>query len=390
MNATLTFAPTVTLGDLLDIDAVNAAIGANLVRPRLSDDGTLVVLNYTEVCAFSKAWSPVTLAARGLIVTANYTADGTLSADALVVARPFAKFFNHGEVAHDPVALAAMTGPVVVADKLDGSLGILFFDPAANDWRVSTRGSADSEMAVHGTALIRAYIADGSFNPTPGFTYLAEIVYPENRIVLNYNGLDALILLGKVDLLSGVSTPINLIPVSEWAGLRAEVFPFATLAEAALSVELSPRANAEGVIVHFVNSDFRVKLKQADYLALHSSRFNLTERSVWEAISTGSYDRLLADSEEEFRPWIENVQTRIISDAAALVSDAYRLFALMGDSTDRKSFALAVNGAVSDGVMSADMSGFLFGIAGGRTLAASDSKVLKRFYPSHVPFAAGF
>ena len=35
---------------------------------------------------------------------------------------------------------------------------------------------------------------------TRSWTYLYEIVYPENRIVLNYRGLHDLILLGAVDI----------------------------------------------------------------------------------------------------------------------------------------------------------------------------------------------
>jgi hypothetical protein len=62
--------------------------------------------NYTEACQYTAAWTPVTLACRGLVV----------DADGRIVARPFAKFFNHSE-SHaprfDPVAA------VVVTDKSD-------------------------------------------------------------------------------------------------------------------------------------------------------------------------------------------------------------------------------------------------------------------------------
>ena len=72
-----------------------------------------------------------------------------------------------------------------------------------------------------------------------------------------------LILLGGVDIATGQTlTPWDI----EWPAVSAPIFPFNTFAEA---LAAPPRPNSEGYVVHFRNSDVRIKIKQADYVALH-------------------------------------------------------------------------------------------------------------------------
>ena len=71
----------------------------------------LTIWNYTETVQYSGNWDEITLMARGL-VTDNH---GT------VIARPFTKFFNMEERKH------VATPEFEVFEKLDGSLGIVFY-----------------------------------------------------------------------------------------------------------------------------------------------------------------------------------------------------------------------------------------------------------------------
>src|SRR6185369_15422771 len=138
-------------------------------------------------------------------------------------ARPFAKFFNHGQPGAPGIDL---TEPVAVSDKADGSLGILYPDGAG--WAVATRGSFASDQARHATALLATRYPD--FTPPPGLTVLFEIIYPANRIVLDYQGLDDLVLLGAVDIATGRSFGPEAVP--DWPGPVVETFGYATFAEA--------------------------------------------------------------------------------------------------------------------------------------------------------------
>lgn len=95
--------------DLLDLDLLGQMeIQKYIRRQRHPKFPWLVILNYTETCAFAREWNFVTSTCRGLIYDEE-TGD--------VLARPFPKFFNHGEPGAPVIPLDA---EVEVTDKLDG------------------------------------------------------------------------------------------------------------------------------------------------------------------------------------------------------------------------------------------------------------------------------
>jgi RNA ligase len=86
---------------------------------------------------------------------------------------------------------------VRVFDKMDGSLGILY--PTSQGMAVATRGSFTSEQALKATEILHekypewAQITYDWFRSNfdanwyeVNYTDLVEIVYPENRIVVDY------------------------------------------------------------------------------------------------------------------------------------------------------------------------------------------------------------
>ena len=136
-----------------------AAVAAGLVRVQRHPTLPLRIFNYTEQAVFGRHWTAVTRTCRGLVA----------AADGRIVARPWPKFFNHGELATEALDLAA---PVEVTDKADGSLGILY--PVPNGHAVATRGSFTSEQALHATSTFVDRYA-GRWSPLPGWTHLFEI-----------------------------------------------------------------------------------------------------------------------------------------------------------------------------------------------------------------------
>ena len=71
----------------------------------------LWIYNYTNKTQWEKHWNDWTLRCRGLIMDEKYN----------IIARPFEKFFNLGEIDHDIPNL-----PFEVTEKMDGSLIIWF------------------------------------------------------------------------------------------------------------------------------------------------------------------------------------------------------------------------------------------------------------------------
>ena len=292
--------------DLFDLAYMDERIEAGYVRVQSHPTEPYKIYNYTEKAQYEGAWDFVTTTCRGLIVGPGGE----------VLARPFAKFFNYG----DPMAGELdLSGPAEVVDKLDGSLGILY--PTSDGYAVATRGSFTSLQAVHATQLLRARYGD--FEPPEGMTVLVEIVYPENRIVCDYGGADDLFLLGAVDIATG--TVVGPDWVSGWWGPQAAVFNVRTLGEA---LALPQRPGAEGLVVRLLVSGHMVKIKQADYLALHKIVTGLNARGVWEALGDG---KTVADICEplpdEFHQWVKDLagglqlQAEMAYEAARVTHD---------------------------------------------------------------------
>jgi RNA ligase len=313
----------------------------------------LSILNYTERCQYERgAWNDVTRQCRGLIVHADSGA---------VIARPWPKFFNHGQEEAGVLDLAA---PAEVTDKKDGSLGILY--PAQDGWAIATRGSFASEQAVHATGVLRARYP--GFRPPGGVTVLFEIVYPANRIVLDYCGLDDLVLLGGVDIATGQDVPANAIG---WLGPQTEVFAAATLAEA---LALPPRENAEGIVVRMLGIDMRVKVKQEDYVTLHRLITGMNARVVWERIGEGeTAEQICAGIPEEFWPWVREVGGELIREKNRVIDEATaeheRILAALPEGWTRKDYAAAA--------VRSPLRAWLFNLLDGRDPSAGIWRTLK-------------
>ena len=309
------------LADVLDPAELASAVENGHVRVQRHPSRPYEIYNYTEACQYAGAWTPVTLACRGLIVS-----------EGVVLARPYVKFFNHSE-GHAPALRP--DAPVAVTDKADGSLGIIFRD--GDEWAVATRGSFASEQARHATAVLRDRYA--GFDPPAGLTVLVEIVYPENRIVLNYGGLDDLILLGAVDIATGRSFGPAAVP--QWPGPVVDSFGYATLAEA---LAAPPRDGREGLVVHLTDTDERVKIKYADYVRLHRLVTGLTARTVWEVlVSGGDLDALTEPLPDEFHAWVTGVEAGLTGAVAELALAVEAEFAAivadLPDGWGRREFA---------------------------------------------------
>jgi RNA ligase len=318
----------VKLKDMLDLDLLVKMRDENFVRAQVHPTEPLTILNYTERAMHQHVWNDVTHACRGLI----YNTDTQE-----VVARPFSKFFNYAEHAEGTLDLDAS---VFVTNKMDGSLGILYREPVSGLWSIATRGSFTSEQAVHATELWRRKY-DSQWTHLPGVTELFEIIYPENRIVLDYGDTDDLFHLGTVEIERGQSYPPRTYgptPATENFWLEIE-----TLREA---LAMPPRPNAEGVVVHFTDTDTRVKIKQEDYVRLHRIITGMNARTVWEALGEGKTAEDLCEGvPEEFWPWIYEVSGELLKKAEeirqAAECDFRNIYACLPLNWERKQFAMA-------------------------------------------------
>jgi RNA ligase len=316
----------VTLNDLFDMKDLEVMEKEGFVKIQRHPDfpHDLAIANYTHLTQARQEWNSVTEQTRGLIFNPKTSE---------VIARPFRKFYNYSEKNAD---LITGQETVVAYDKLDGSLGIAY--PLPNlEWGIATRGSFTSEQAVWATQFMRRNWT--SFPFIPDETDLFEIIYPDNRIVVQYDGLEALMYLGTIENETGRFTQSAFyddLPRAE----AIYVGPFEGV------FTLKDRDNAEGVVV--VTSDGRrVKVKQEEYIRLHRIVSNLSPKYVWEAMG-GPYmwrvDEIVRDIPEEHEVWVREVANDLVWQYTmwhTKVSEVYHRVSKLGT---RKEIAMKIKG----------------------------------------------
>lgn len=355
-----------TLDNLIPPDELAAAITAGHVTRKTHPELPLSIYAYTRTAQYDRAWTPVTTRCRGLVVDDK---------SGEIVAWPFPKFFNVPEHAlGQPYAPPLPDEPFDVYDKVDGSLGIVFHYEGR--WRAASKGSFISEQAAwaqawlddHNTALL-----------IPGVTYLAEIVYPENRIVVNYGDRRDLVLLGAFDTAGWEIRLKYAAPDWEPIGSVVRAWPAMPLADllklteanATPDGEHTSGMDAEGYVIRY-NSGLRAKAKLAEYVRLHKVLTGVSERDIWrylglqlsvgqppklvakalgcpvaevEALARGGkgpLDALLEQVPDEFDAWVRSVAARLEREAEALAARMVAEYeAIAHLAADRGEFARA-------------------------------------------------
>ena len=258
------------------------------------------IYNYTQKTQYEGLWNEDTMNCRGLI----------LDGEGNIIARPFKKFFNIGEYG-DTANLGKIPNYTWfdVWDKMDGSLGILYRMPNG-EHRIATRGSFESEQSKIGTEMLSDYIID--ILDTNNYTFLFEIIYPENRIVVDYKDQKDLVLLAGINKETGEELSYeNLLelgqrsdlPVAQYYG-RVSYNRFAFL-----KVENDIAEGKEGFVLKFDNG-LRVKIKSEEYVRLHRIVTGLNSKSIWDLLRRGeNLELLLERVPDEFYDWADQVKT---------------------------------------------------------------------------------
>lgn len=299
---------------MLEWDQVRQLVDGGYISARRHDEAPYTIYNYTAKCQYEWLWTPETMACRGLIV-----ADG-----GGIVARPFPKFFSIEQRGGDPLPRE----PFDVFEKVDGSLGVLYH--VDGDPRIATRGSFGSDQAQWATAHLRAHHRGARFNPE--HTYLFEIVYPQNRIVVDYGDRADLTLLAVIRKSDGRDMPLEDLgfPI---------VRQFNGIADFDELTQLE-RPNFEGFVVRFA-SGLRIKVKMAEYKRLHRLVTGISARGIWEAMQTEQGLAPILDRvPDEFYQWVKNTEVDLRRRFWEIEEQAKKDFSARPGADDRKTQAL--------------------------------------------------
>lgn len=297
---------------------------------RMVEQDDLILFNYTDACTFDKAWDEYTMQARGIIFEKE---------TGICVARPFGKFFNYGEhqgIYGDASISKLMDMPHYIQEKMDGSLGIIYW--WNGKWNIATRGSFTSDQAIRGAEIMKKYKIPISFRYS---TILVEIIYPENKIIVPYGSEEKLVLLACRSIISGdYSQPEGLTAISELSGMPLTKREEITIRHALEQQSKIPYTN-EGWVVVFEDGT-RLKIKGDDYMRIAKFKANLSPLAVWEAMSLGRYQEMAIACPEEIRDEFDAIHLRLLSDCKRLNDQVFTASMSLDFSKDRKTIALQI------------------------------------------------
>jgi RNA ligase len=285
--------------------------------------GDLLIFSYNTMATYAERWNFFERVSRGLII--NFKTGE-------IVARPFDKFFNWGEGGRFTSA------PIVsITEKMDGSLGILYRHEG--QYKISTRGKIDSEQSLWASNFLNQhYSLDGLADE---LTLMFEIIYPENRIILNYGERQDLVLLAGRNRFTGDYLPLSTVrDLAERYGFSLPiVYEFGEIDTMLADLDAKEK-DFEGYVAEFADGQ-RFKFKGRRYLELAKMISSLSYTTVRKAMENNRLETMLGLIPDEFlaetKAWIAEIQGIVASEKARLEG----IFA-QAPKENRKDFALWV------------------------------------------------
>lgn len=274
----------------------------------VTERGDLLLFDYTTAAHIANRWNAFECMSRGLIINRR-TGE--------IIARPFDKFFywlSEGRRVRGHI--------VTVMEKLDGSLGILYRHKG--EYHVTTKGSFFSPQARWATAHLREHYDLTDLGDE--WTLLFEIIYPDNRIIVDYGTREELILLAARNRFTGEFMPFfpDLFNLAEQYGfILPHVYSFNSVDDIIAATALDD-PNFEGWVVEFSDGQ-RFKFKIDRYVEIHKLIRGLDFPTIAKAIANNDINYILNTIPDDFlgdvKQWVTQIQGMVqdISDQTRMI-----------------------------------------------------------------------
>lgn len=342
------------LFDLVEQEQYTAMLNCHFVIASPHPTLPLMILNYTHDTQRERVWNDVTNLCRGLVIAENGD----------IIARPFSKFHNINTEWMPETMLENLPKTLPsITKKMDGSLGVFWQYKEAPlngmHYGISTRGSFTSEQAIWATNLGRTR-SFYKWQWPEGYTPVFEIIYNENRIVVEYPFEDIVLLaLIKNETGEELGRPlleyyarknsVKLVEEPVTAGLHETE-------ELVAATQRHQPTNEEGYVLSWYKigkPPLKVKVKFEDYVKLHRIVTGMNPKTVWEMLSNdqeAEVRKLLEDNTypDQFRLWLRNWYQQLMGDFNDLRDKAdeqhnHMIYAGLGSRPTRKDYALYIN-----------------------------------------------
>ena len=334
-----------------DLNILNDYIEKGLVVKNNHPTLPLSIYNYTRKTQYEKLWDNITKSCRGLI----------LDNQGNVIAKSFDKFFNLEE--HSPTEIP--NEEFEVYEKLDGSLGILFW--YQGKWIIASKGSFTSYQSIKAKQILHEKY---NVEPIPkGYTTLVEIIYPQNRIVCDYGSDESLVVLSMISNANGKELEYDsLLLINKETGLP--VIKKYDGIQDYKSLKSTISKEREGYVIKF-RSGLKMKVKGEDYVYLHRLLTEFSNAHIWEYLKDKKDITTLLDSvPDEFDSWVKNTVKDLVVRYENILKDYTEIFnELKFKNLDAKDFAENAKGY--------DHPSILFSMLNGKDASPYIWKIIK-------------
>ena len=338
-------------------------VDKKLISKKKHETFDYYIYDYTQRVQFDKLWDPITLMTRGLILNGKNK----------IIARPFEKFFNYEEVYQK----VNFNVPFDSYEKADGSMGIAYLGEDGEIY-FSTRGSFYSEQALEASKIFEETFsteakAQLGMRLHYGYTEIFEIIYPENRIVVDYYGKRMLKYLGSIENSTGkfYFRPDEYVEYVEKYEFKEDID--------ILKKQIDPEK--EGYVIRFVNG-LICKLKGEDYLRLHRLLTNVNAVNIWHCLKEKiSLDSFLEKVPDEFYSWVKRTEKELKDKHSKLHEEILDIYREVKSIEEQKEFATTVNSEYKE------FASFLFALRNKKDI---DLLIWKQLKPEATkPFIQG-
>ena len=310
----------------INLIELNAEIEAGMVNKQDHPTLPLSIYKYSKECVYTQHWNEITLRCRGVVI------DDTGE----IVINGFPKFFNHNQLEAQAEYAKRKESDMeyTITEKMDGSL--IQVCRYKGQVVVSSSGSFTSPQALKAAELLKPLENEIE----EGWSYLFELIYPENRIVINYGLKVSLTLLAVRNTEDGTERNLSLLD-----GIF-EIVPtvdyFVNLLEVENEMKRAAFINKEGFIVKFKDG-YRIKLKYDEYCRLHKIVSGVNEKFIWEALRAGQdLETSLAGIPDELYDFVKEVTKELNFNYKALETEGKYVYNAALEYPTRKEQAAFV------------------------------------------------
>jgi len=328
--------------------------------------GYKVSLNYDQILA--KESDKLAQQCRGLVLRTRLgdppIVEDKALGETVVLARPFDRFFNHGQEAAATVDLEHPE--TAVFEKLDGTLCIVYHDDLQGDWHVATRAVSEANLPVNGwdqftfrtlfekalSESLGAKFKEWTGDLDRSHTYMFELCTPMNQVVVAHEDY-SVTLIGCRETQTGREFwPHEIAPQIKVP--HVDRHRFGNVEEMLEFVRQRDPRKFEGIVAcQEAEPGFfrRIKIKNAQYLAFSRLKDAISSpRNVMMLILGENLDDAFVVMPEEIKERALNMQEGIRRMFFDYKRDYQRLYDSVcasvpdephGSKEHRKAFALA-------------------------------------------------